>query len=166
MFGCLLEATKILLQSGLYVKLLFGFHPGDKLDRQFYIDHLFNRCDVPVLLTSDDTIPRLGDALPGADVVINIKSTLGIQAGYLGIPSICFLSIFTRTMMLRDTGVDVWEPCDTLDIAQPLREISVDNLLCAISSTTNEEKARNRVFPQPFEPGKCLRLMVRAIEEI
>lgn len=170
MIGCLLEATEKIQKMGAKVRLLFGLHPGDPLDRRFY-EEMFKRTDIPVMMTGPNTM-SLGDAVVGANVLINTVQTMGIQAAYQSIPSVNFIGIFTRTMLVRDQGEDVWDPCDNLGIAKAVRGSSVEDLAEAILSIYLEEgfsrmaAKRDEVFPAPLEAGRCIRLMADAMEKL
>ena len=170
MIGCLLEAAEKLSGQGLKLKVVVGFHPGDPLDRRFY-ESLFARTDIPVAMTGSETMP-LGDAVVGADVLVNTVSTIGIQAAYQSVPSINFMSIFTRPMLKRNQGGDdTWDPCDNLGIAKAIRGSPVEELAAVISEYARTGFSsflakRNEVFPEPFEQGKCIRLMADALEKL
>lgn len=169
MFGCLLEAVEILLKRGMKAKLLVGFHPG-ALDPPDFYHKIFKRSDIPVLFTGPETM-SLGDAVIGTDVVVNAVSTIGIQAAYQRVPCINFMSIFTRTMLRRDSGEETWDLCDSLGIARAVRGSSVEQLVETISEFAQRgfsslQAQRDKVFPEPFELGKSIRLMADALEKL
>ena len=169
LFGCLLEAVEVLQKRGIKTKLLIGFHPGASLPPSFY-HGVFRRSDIPVMFTGPETM-SLSDAVVGADMVINTVSTIGIQAAYQHVPSINFMSIFTRTMLARDTGEDTWDLCDNLGISRAVRGSSVEELMEVISEFAKTgfsslSAKRDIVFPVSFVPGKCIHLMANTIERL
>ncbi len=123
---------------------------------------------VPVMMA--DRNVKTSDLVPGADLIVEWGSSIGIEAAHQRLPIVSLATMVGRRRMASTSKTVKWELCelgvsvevDSADGAHSLAEAIGD--LLEDSSAQKERQAQ--VYPVPAERGTSIRKMVEALEAL
>lgn len=181
-FSAAIEAASTLDKK---VHVVVSLHPGDENNPLLYAE-LAKFSEIPVTITKrlsekearhahceppfvvSPGAYKSSEMLPGADVVIETASTLGIEAACQRIPVIDYFTYHALNRIESTTGTRKWEVCnlnaaiDVYDIKKLARTLRM--------LVTDEDGYRRRletwqeiVYPEPQERGAAIKNMLEAI---
>lgn len=181
MFGATIEAAGNVDPAFGRVRVVIALHPGDRNPISAYADlaryapdnvsvtfiRRETRYEVPSDL--DFRVLSTPHILPGADLVVNLSSEIGIQAACLRIPVICLFSSFGEIWNERENGVQrgQWEQ-ERNRSAFVIRGLSTERLARSISAIllggNPLRMAQEDAYPAPPEEGSAVKAVVNALE--
>lgn len=170
LFGGVIDAAIMLGEA--YGQVFVSLHPGDKNPPKLYKE-LADYSPIPVKFVLRDFMSG-SEMIPGADVVVESASTIGIEAACQRVPVVEYFTYAGRGNWKRQAGSVDYEPCE-LDIAV---EASLDtrqfsevlNLILAKGDEWDVcrimlERQRE-VFPKPVERGVAVKVIVSTLREL
>lgn len=172
-WGNLIEAARILAAGGRKIKLIFAPHPGDRAIYALSVDQnplgiyddLVKFSPVPVQFT--DKSVKTSELVPGADLVVEWGSTIGIEAAHLRIPVVSFATEIGKKRLMSTSGSEKLEPVELgVSLGVSSREVLVNMLGQLLSGGPSAESLRKRqeqVYPAPPERGAAVQKMAETL---
>lgn len=171
-----IEALTLLMAEDQHFQLIFATHPGDRtpyaLDastqkQMNFYDELISFSPVPARVVPRDILTT-SDMVPGADVIIEFGSSIGIEGAYQGVPvvSLGFEILFRRfervtgTRMLEAVsgGLSELIVADANKLADAIRRLLTPSGFAKMCAKQQE------LCPKPKERGAAIRNLADVIK--
>lgn len=174
----LMEALSLLTTDNQSFQLILATHPGDRTpysidtatqkEMRLY-DELVSLSPVPARIVGKDILTT-SDMVPGADIIVEFGSSIGIEGAYQSVPviSLGFETLFGRlkqasgTRMLEavEDGVSKLVVADASKLANEIR------ILLTPDGFASMQERQKTIYPKPAERGVALRKIAEAITQI
>jgi hypothetical protein len=173
-----MDALALLTAGGQRFQLVLAVHPGDRTtyavdsatqkEMKLY-EELCSFSPVPARIVGKDVLTT-SDMVPGADIIVEFGSSIGIEGAYQGVPvvSLGFEILFrrleqasgTRTLEVVGDGLSELVVADANKLAETVK--------CLLSSTGFAEmRARQQeLCPKPKERGAALRKIAECVTQV
>lgn len=173
-----MDALALLTAQGQRFQLVLAPHPGDRTpylvdsatqEEMKLYDELISVSPVPARIVTKDTLTT-PDIVPGADVIVEFHSSIGIQGAYQGVPivSLGFEVLFrrfeeasgTRTLEVVDGGVSELVVTGASELAETVKRLLTPGGFAEMHAKQRE------LYPKPKERGAALRKIAEAIAQV
>lgn len=169
LFGGVIESAIMLGEA--YGRVFISLHPGDKNPLGLY-QELADYAPITVKFVPNEFMSG-SEMIPGADVVVESASTIGIEAACQRIPVVEYFTYASRGNWKRQTGSVFYEPCE-LKIAAEVSTGSLELSQTLDRILAKEESLMRRVmlerqkafFPQPAERGAAVGMIINTLREL
>lgn len=109
-FSAVIDAVHLLTDGDTRkFKIFLAIHPGDHNDLCAY-GELVKFSSVPVKIITYDMM-LMSDMVPGADIVVESASTVGIEAAHQRKPVIDYFTEIALSRLYEASGSRLWKPC-------------------------------------------------------
>lgn len=170
-----MDALSLLARDGKVFQLVLATHPGDRTphaidaatqkEMKLY-EELVSFSPVPARIVGKDVLTT-SDMVPGADIIVEFGSSIGIEGAYQNIPvvSLGFDILFcrleqmsgTRTLEVVGDGLSELVMADASKLAE-----TIQNLLRP-EGFARMRARQQELCPKPTERGAALRTIANAI---
>lgn len=151
------------------LRLIVSSHGGDENDPKVY-QELLALCPVPVYFNwQRSTKIKSSDLLPAADLVIDLTSSIGIEAAHQRIPVINYFSEVVGAWLERARGNRTWESCGlgAMKAVFTVNEITDAILDLTVTGAYDEMRTRQEeVYPASPVVGNAAKKMADAVETL
>ena len=173
-----MDALALLAAQGERFQLILAAHPGDRTphavdsatqkEMKLY-DELISFSPVSTRIVTKDILTT-SDIVPGADVIVEFGSSIGIEGAYQGVPvvSLGFEILFrrleqasgTRTLEAVGDGLSELVVADASKLANTIKRLLTPNGFAEMRAKQQE------LCPKPKERGAALRKIAEAIAQV
>lgn len=173
-----MDALASLTEEGQCFQLILSAHPGDRTPyavdsatqkgMKLY-DELISFSPVPARIVTKDVLTT-SDIVPGADVIVEFESSIGIEGAYQNVPvvSLGFGILFRR--LERESGMRILEAVDDglseLVVADASKLADAVRRLLTPGGFAKMRAKQQELCPKPKERGAVLRKLAEIIAEI
>ena len=169
LFGGVVEAAIMLGEA--YGRVFISLHPGDKNPPALYKE-LADYAPITVKFVPKEVMSG-SEMIPGADVVVESASTIGIETACQRIPVVEYFTYAGRGNWKRQTGSVDYEPC-RLKVAEEIslgvQELSetLDMVLRKDGSVLRHKmlERQREVFPKPAKRGAAVKAIISTLQEL
>ncbi|MDZ4345054.1 MAG: hypothetical protein U1E51_21745 [Candidatus Binatia bacterium] len=174
----LIEALTCLTAEDQRFQLVLATHPGDRVpyavdavtkkEMRLY-EELVSSSPILTRIVGKDVMAT-SDLVPGADIIVEFSSSLGIEGAYQTVPviSLGFETLFrkierisgTRSLEAVEDGLSELVVADVRHLTGAIRKLLTPEGFAPMKARQQE------VYPKPTERGAALRKMADAIEMI
>lgn len=171
----LMDALSFLMAGGQSFQLILATHPGDRApyavdavtqkELKLY-DKLVSLSPVPARIVSKDVLTT-SDIVPGADIIMEFGSSIGIQGAYQNVPviSLGFEVLFrqfeqvtgNRVLEAVECGLSELVVADVSKLADKIRVLLTPDGFASMRARQQE------LCPKPTERGTAVRKIADAI---
>jgi len=177
-WAVVMDALSLLARDGKRFQLLLTTHPGDRIpyatdaatrEEMNLYEELVSFSPIPTRIVGKDVL-MTSDIVPGADIIVEFGSSIGIEGAYQNIPvvSLGFEILFhyleqergTRILEAVDDGLSELVVADVSKLAE-----TIQSLLTA-EGFARMRACQQYLCPKPIERGAALRMIANAVMQI
>lgn len=174
----LMDALSFLMAGGQSFQLVLTTHPGDRTqyavdavtqkEMNLY-DKLVSLSPVPARIVSKDVLTT-SDIVPGADIIVEFGSSIGIQGAYQNIPvvSLGFEVLFRQFEQVTGNRVLEAVECGISELVVADASKLADKIVALLTASgfAQMRTRQQELCPKPTERGAALRKIADAIARI
>ncbi len=159
------KAIEVAGQTGVGL-VIISPHPRDENPLEDYYEPVCKASRVNIRFITQDQMSG-PDLIPGADIVFESASTIGIEAVCQRVPVVDWFSEIALARLERATGSRLWPLCEQGAALLYQNSDDLGLITSRIRGEDNDYRIRLEVlYPKPERKGIALEKMIEAIEKV